>query len=55
MSWERRGGQLVEGFTEEVMMGFAVVWLKKDCMYRGTDLGADTPTGIKSVETTFTW
>ena len=54
MSWERKGGQLVEGFTGEVMTGFAVVWLKRHCMYRSTDLGADTPNGMKSVETTFT-
>lgn len=31
-------GRLVKGFAGEVMMGFAVVWLKRECICRGTDL-----------------
>lgn len=36
-------GRLIEGFAGEVMLGFAVVWLRRDCMYRDTALGAGTP------------
>lgn len=35
------------------MLRFAVVWLKRDFMYRGTELGAGIPPGMRSVEITF--
>jgi len=45
--------RLAEGFAPEVMLGFAVVWLKRDFVYRGTEPGAGTSTGMRSVEITF--
>lgn len=32
-------GRLIEGFVGEVMLGFVVVWLRRDCMYRDIVLG----------------
>lgn len=40
--------RLAEGFAPEVMLRFAVIWLKRDRVYRGTEPGA----GVRSVEIT---
>lgn len=49
MGKERR---LAEGFAPEVVLGLAVVWLKSHFVYRGTEPGAGTPPGMRSVEIT---